>query len=97
MEQSSIEIDHRVQLPWTVGNFVFAVGSYTNDNFAIDQGNYTFSTVKREIFQSEGNGINFEKNETMTASSVYVGYNLPFDKGMSYNMRVYLPLEMTID
>ncbi len=80
-----------------MGNFVFTVGSYSNDNFAIDQGNYTFTTVKREIFQSDGNGISFEKSDTMTASNFYVGYNLPYDKGVSYNMRAYLPLEMTID
>lgn len=59
MEQSSIEIDHRVQLPWMVNNFVFTVGSYTSDDFSIDQGSYTFATVKREMFQSDGNALSF--------------------------------------
>lgn len=47
IEQSSIDVDHRIILPWQVGTFNFGVGTYTSDGYSIDSGSFTFSTVKR--------------------------------------------------
>lgn len=92
IEQSSIDIDHRILLPWNIDTFKLSLESYTVDNFLIDTGTFSLTTVKRELFKTDNNSIMFSSLTTMTMTEIIVTYELPNVDGGSYNMRLYLPL-----
>ncbi len=80
-----------------MGTFVLAVGSYTSGNGVIDYGTVQIKTVKRELLSSEGNVVQFQQNVTMTTTNINIAYNLPQHTGAGFTLRVYLPLDMTLD
>ncbi len=47
LEQSSVDIDNRIQLPWSVSNYSFTITSYTAENNTIDIGSFNLTTIKR--------------------------------------------------
>ena len=47
IEQSSIDVDHRILLPWNVDTYSFTLATYTGYNFLIDTGSFSLTTVKR--------------------------------------------------
>lgn len=97
LDQSSIDINNRLHLPWSVGPYSFSISSYSVDNYLIDSGSFSLATIKRQLFSTSNNTIQFETKQTMTASNIYLNYNLPIDKGIGYMLNVYLPLELTND
>jgi hypothetical protein len=67
------------------------------DNYLIDSGSFSLATIQRQLFSTGNNSIQFETKQTMTASNIYLNYNLPVDKGIGFLLNAYLPLELTND
>lgn len=47
IERSSVDVDHRVQLPWTISKYNINIATYSADNYTIDTGIFTITTNKR--------------------------------------------------
>lgn len=47
IEQSSVDVDNRILLPWDVSTYSLSLTSYSSDNLTIDTGLFSITTVKR--------------------------------------------------